>query len=851
MTLSRTLPPLLPAKFLSRSSLIESISLDAPGTTLISGPIGYGKTSLATEIAARNSGRTFWYTMVDEDSPSKFNAHVIQSVRNVISDFAPWFTAQNKLDPMELIIKFSNELSSRHGEYLFIVDNRRTAAAEDFAIAAQMIRSLPRNLHLVQIRRDVPGAPVDELAPLGNYQQITSAELRFNTSEVEQIAALNGLSPLDAGVMEMLQSAQGWPAAVQLIARGISKGEKFKPSASEISNSVEPLRLIVEEVVRSLTIDEKNVLAPLSAVSEFSSELAQRILGKQFSQYRIDALAFEGSLLSKNNAEEPLYKIHSLIKEYLYQDLAKSEARLTEVHRIASEYFEENLNPTSAMEHAFLSQDYKRFESLFRKGARIYAVTGRGKELLRWAKYAGDDSVEGVLKRQTVEIAGHLVNLDFGKVEALNASMRLQSKGTVLEAFIERYSSLIEVSIDSAFARFESLEKNVSNAIRSDELAEDSDFTDTLFAIRRLAGYYFLTDQSDKLEGLDRSAKEFLEKSYSQVGHIHQLAIRALCTYQQGFYQDAFESSRMALSLSEKNGLTSFHSGNDIRCIFARCKYEFTDVEGALGEYEKVIENAETNQQWIWYCSATSLVAMHLAEFGQSPVALERLRIARERIAAIHSKNNLSSILDRGEMSVRLVNGEFDRIRLLLETSLPGEIVDSMRFQLLRVDGKDWYPTDEKALPSKTPRQKIYKLLTETVLVLGKDESAAITCLIEALRIGAEVGAKANFLSQVDLFPLYHKIATKFPTFYHEDISRKATARMKEINASRNIKPELTNREIEIVRHLDSGKPITSIGASLHISHNTMKTHLKNIYRKLAVDGRSEAVEKAKSLGLI
>ena len=851
VTLSRTLPPILPANFLSRSSLVESISLQAPGTTLISGPIGYGKTSLATEIAERNSGRTFWYTMVDEDSPEKFNAHVIQSVRNVISDFAPWFTAQSRLDPMELIVKFSNELSSRQGEYIFIVDNRRTGAAEDFARAAQMIRSLPSNLHLVQIRRDVPGAPVDELAPMGNYQVITSAELRFTSHEVEQIATLNGLSPLDTEVIEILQSAQGWPAAVQLIARGISKGEKFKASATEISNSVEPLRLIVEEVVRGLTTDEKNVLAPLSAVNEFSSELAQRILGKQFSQHKIDSLAFEGSLLSKNTAEEPKYKIHSLIKEYLYQELAKNDVRLREAHHIASEYYEENLDPTSAMEHAFFSQDFKRFESLFRKGARIYAATGRGKDLLRWAKYAGDDSVEGVLKRQTVEIAGHLANLDFEKVEALNASMRLQSKGTVLQAFMERYSSLIEISIDSAFARFESLEKNVTNAIRPDDLAEDSDFTDALFSLRRLAGYYLLTDQLDKMEALDAKANELLEKSYSQLGHIHQLAIRALCTYQQGYYQDAFESSRMALSLSEKNGLTSFHSANDVRCIFARCTYEFTDMESALIEYEKVIENAEANQQWIWYCSATSLVAMHIAEFGESTLALERLRVARERVEAIHSKNNLSSILDRGEMSVRLVNGEYDRIRLLIETSLAGEIVDSMRFQLLRVDGKDWYPTDEKALPDRTPRQKIYKLLTETVLVMGKDEEAALTHLTEALRIGAEVGAKAIFLSQVDLFPLFHKIAIRTPTFYHEDISRKATVRMKEINSSANIKPELTKREIEIVRHLDSGKPITSIGASLHISHNTMKTHLKNVYRKLGADGRDQAVEKAKSLGLI
>jgi ATP/maltotriose-dependent transcriptional regulator MalT len=131
------------------------------------------------------------------------------------------------------------------------------------------------------------------------------------------------------------------------------------------------------------------------------------------------------------------------------------------------------------------------------------------------------------------------------------------------------------------------------------------------------------------------------------------------------------------------------------------------------------------------------------------------------------------------------------------------------------------------------------------------DEEVAIAHLTEALRVGAEVGAKGIFLRQVDLYSLFHTIATRTPTFYHEDISRKAAARMQELHLAGNGKPELTKREIEIVRNLDSGKPITSIGASLHVSHNTMKTHLKNIYRKLAVAGRNEAVEKAKSLGLI
>jgi ATP/maltotriose-dependent transcriptional regulator MalT len=57
-----------------------------------------------------------------------------------------------------------------------------------------MIRSLPRNLHLVQIRRSAPGASVAELAPTGNFQTIGPSELKFNAEEVRQILTLNGLA---------------------------------------------------------------------------------------------------------------------------------------------------------------------------------------------------------------------------------------------------------------------------------------------------------------------------------------------------------------------------------------------------------------------------------------------------------------------------------------------------------------------------------------------------------------------------------------------------------------------------------------------------------------------------------
>jgi ATP/maltotriose-dependent transcriptional regulator MalT len=852
VSLSRTLPPRLPANFISRRpTLIDSIDTSAPGTTLFVGPIGYGKTSLATEIAQRNQGRTFWYTVADEDSARKMNSHVIQAVRNVIPGFAPWFTPDLQIEPVELISKFSDELATHEGEYLFIVDNRRSKKAVDFTIVNQMIRSLPSNLHLLQIHQEKPDASAVDLAPTGNLQSIGPNELKFSLEELETLINLSGLGDQSSKILTILESTQGWPAAVQLILRGMTKGVDFQASAESITSSVQPLQLIVEEFVRSLSPEDKTVLLPLSIVEEFTPELAEAILGKNSSQSKLDSFASEGALLTKSYSASPVYKIHSIVRKFLYRELASDEIRCAEYHHLASVFFESELDATRALEHAFLSKDFIRFEKLFRAGARVYAITGRGNDLIRWAKYAGDESVEGQLKRQTVEIGGHLANLSFDKVEALKASMRLLSQGSGLEAFIDQFAALIDVGINFSMGQFKDFEDIAERAFSDDVFAGDVDFTDALFVLRRLAGYYFVLDDVVKLEEVDQRAKDLLSRKFSSLGHVHQLAIRALCAYQEANYQDAFESSRMALSLSNDLGMASFHAPIDIKYILARCNYEFTNFDTAYEIFNDVIDGSAKNQQWVWYCVTVHFVSVTLAQRGDGRGSIEMLGAARQKISLIHSKNQLQSILDRGELTMQLINGDLAKMKLLMETALPGRTTQLISLHILRAEGKEWDPSKQRELPERTPRERIYKYLSQTVHAYETDEELAIAHLTHALKVGAEVGAKAIFIRQMELYPLFHKVASRTPTFYNEEISRKVAARMQEIDSIKGEKPMLTKREIEIASHLSSGKPITSIGALLHISHNTMKTHLKNIYRKLGVDGRDQAVEKAKSLGLI
>jgi len=78
------------------------------------------------------------------------------------------------------------------------------------------------------------------------------------------------------------------------------------------------------------------------------------------------------------------------------------------------------------------------------------------------------------------------------------------------------------------------------------------------------------------------------------------------------------------------------------------------------------------------------------------------------------------------------------------------------------------------------------------------------------------------------------------------------TSRLKERTENTGmLSAALTKRELEILRHLATGVPISAIATNLHVSLNTMKTHLKNIYRKIGASGREEAVAKAKSLYIL
>jgi ATP/maltotriose-dependent transcriptional regulator MalT len=286
--------------------------------------------------------------------------------------------------------------------------------------------------------------------------------------------------------------------------------------------------------------------------------------------------------------------------------------------------------------------------------------------------------------------------------------------------------------------------------------------------------------------------------------------------------------------------------------VSARCLLEFSRTHEGLAVFEKIREMAYQWKQWHWYFVSDSHIMQHLTYNGNQREALERVKKARDFLSTFDTDHKLFDFVDLGEMNIRRNLKDFDRLEKLVNRAPNIRDTQQYRMALDEYRGRKSVYEDAKNLPAKYPRDLIWKFLTEASLNIDA-EHIALPAMQEALKVGSDVGAKETFLRQRDeMGNLIIRIANDYPTVYNEEIASAMAARMKERgNTMATGHQALTKRELEILRQLSTGRTLTVIAGELHISQNTMKTHLKNLYKKLEADGRNDAVEKAKALFLL
>lgn len=848
VTLSRTLIPTLPPNYLSRKNLFSFFDQPSPSTVVVIAPAGYGKTSLVAEWALAQREHTIWLTITESDSLEDMSALFIQATRNVIPGFAPWFEKEPGLRPVEIVRRWGNELISTGKSYSFVIDNLREHTARDVDIASRLVEQFPTNIKFVTIRRDSLETVYATFSSRGPLTVIGATDLAFTESEISTLATMHNINYKDCEIRQSLEAAHGWPAAVTMLIHQIEKNKKPVDFEKLVASQSEPLRALATSVITSLEPRMSEKLEALSVLKEFNHEQAEIILQEDYSYDFINSTSLEGNFFSQTGSPEQTFEFSALIREILLSLLREKKEKKKAIHARLCDFHVYRNEPNLALEHAYLAGDFEKVSHLFPDAARILQAQGRGRELIRWSIFAGDTSQIGLLKRATVELTGRLALQEYQAALSMIDQMNFDARDTPLESFIRQITAGAKAHIEFALGRFTEFTQSFDSALSAEDGPLSLGIEEHIALLRVAAMKSFILDETEEVEAFFEKAKLLANKSKLPHNNLLLSSMNAMVLFQVGDYRRAFEVASIAHSQFMKRGFVGIFGPLDTMFIMARCYLEFSQTRLAYELFGQIRELGEKWQQWSWHFLADGYFARDLVLRGMTTEALENVKSARERAATIEYSEDLVALIDLSELFIRFTVKDYDRLGSLLERAPRVRFVQQIKLAYDEQMGKKNVRQDVRNLPARTPREKIWKHLADAHEVIDQ-ENLALKEMRKALEIGAAVGAKETFLRQsAKMGNLILKIAGDNPTVYMEELASGVAERIKsDANKPSEFARSLTKRELEVLRHLSTDRPISAIAASLHISLNTMKTHLKNLYRKMEVDGRVTAVEKAKA----
>jgi ATP/maltotriose-dependent transcriptional regulator MalT len=848
VTISRTHIPTLPPGYLARKHLFPLLDNSAPGTTFVIAPAGYGKSSLVAQWA--QGKKVIWMTVAEADSTNEMSAMMIAATRNLIPGFGAWFEKEQPMRPTEVVRRWGNELLQHNEDFIFVLDNLRTERSSDVDIANRLLEQFPSNVHFVVIRSESIESIYATCASRGPIKTLTIEDLRFSDEEITALTQ-NAEPKLDNKSREILNSAQGWPSATSLLIEHM-QSKSFDLDISRLMSShTEPLRELALFVVSNLDSKVIKTVETLSVVEVFDYELAEYLLGKDYSFDLITAISIKGEIFTPSRQRNQTLVFSPMIREVLLERMrAKPEIKQA-LHQSLIGYFEKRRDIPLAIEHAFQSGDAAKISELFPDAARMKQAQGLGGDLIRWSAFAALNPDEGYLKSLTVKIVGLLVNLDFSAVKIESERLAAGAEKSPAKEFYLQYLAGIQAYINLSVGNFEDVDRNVQRAIyESANIYLGID--DQISLLRVLATRYYIFDDTERVEELLGSVKTLNHETLLPTSHAFVLSIEAMALHQRGDYRSAYEMASMALTECNRNGFVGIHGPLDAMYVKARCLLEFSKHQEAIMLLEEVKHLAYQWRQWHWYLAADNHLIQDLCINNRQKDAIERIRSSRDLVASFQFSNSLNGIIDLNEMFIRKNLKDFDRLEQLIARAPNVRHAIQMQQEVDEHRNPKKSLIDAKNLPERTPREQIWKYLTEASLNI-ESENVALSHLQKAVKVASHVGAKETFLRQNnEIGNLILKIANEHPTVYNEELASAMATRMRDRGSTMTEgRPTLTKRELEILRQLSTGRTLTIIAGELHISQNTMKTHLKNLYRKMEVEGRKEAVEKATSLFLL
>lgn len=897
------IPP-LPSKVVIRSRLIKQLTDGLSmghKLTLISASAGFGKTTLVREWIASCGRPIAWLSLDEGDNDlTRFLTYLIAALQTIVPNIgaeALRMLQSAQIPPIESILTILlNEIAALPDNIILVLDDYHVIEDKAVGTAAKfLLENLPPQMHLVITTREDPNLPLARLRARGQLTELRATDLRFTNSEAAEFLNQGmGLNLSEDDVAALEARTEGWIAGLQLAAismQGHKDTSNFIKSFTGSHHFV--LDYLVEEVLHQQPERVQNFLLCTSILDRMSGPLCDAVLLDSSASGRdtLEQLEHNNLFINPLDNERSWYRYHHLFGGLLRQRLGRSRTpeEIAGYHLRASEWYEKNGDPTQAFHHAVFAGDFNRAAMLAERHWLGMNESFQNTAWLGWVKQLP----EGVIRSRPVlcvQMAWSFMNN--GDVNA--SESRLQDAEHVLDGPPEKIVFVEDAQFRSvrariAFARAYNAQA-LGNASATMKFAEQAlqltpDENDYLHAQTNaiLTSAYWANGD---LDAACKSMSDWIANSQKASNFLFAIASasgKADILKEQGHLRDVLRTYQQSLQLASEHEAVSQSIIAHHYLGLAMLYHELKDDESAAQHFQKSLELGPYSFLHDWtYRKCLAQARMKESE-GDLDSALDLLDDAKlyyvrslipntQPVDSIQARIHLKKgRLPKAEEWVRerglSAKDDLSYLREFEHITLARVLIaeyQSNREERIILEGLHLLERLLTAAENQSRMGSVLQILMVTALAHHAAGSTpqAFASLERSLRLAQPEGYFRTFVDEGEpmraLLSAFQTWIERQPGSQYQDLlgytSKLLSAFAQPTGTAKpasGMVEALSPRELEVLRLIAQGLSNNEISKKLFLALNTVKGHNRIIFDKLQVQNRTEAVARARELGLL
>jgi LuxR family maltose regulon positive regulatory protein len=869
--------PRPPPAFVPRPRLVEALDAGARHpVTLVSAGAGWGKTVLVASWAATGEppGAVAWLSVDQEDNtPGAFWSNVVAALRATGAVPADSDLAELGVRPTVnegLIARITAAVDRLRGPVVLVLDDL-DAVGDPRVLSGLgvLLRYQPDQLRLILVTRSDPPLALHRLRAAGLLAEIRAADLEFTAEEAAELLAQHGMRLGPGELRAVLDRTEGWAAGLRLAAIYLTTRTDRRDIDGFAGDKGAVADYLIGEVLAHQPPEVRRFLLYTSIVDQLTADLADTIVGGSSSQAMLEQLERSNAFVIGLGEKPGWFRYHGLLTDLLRHLLAVEEPDVArDLHLRAADWYSRNHAAVKAVLHAAAAEDWPLVGRLVGGGVAPFILSGDREALVSVLRRLPPQQLDATAE---LNVCGALLMFDARDYDAIprwiaDARRLLAGRAPADREAVEMVLRSLEVAIARVRGDMPALVSAASDILR--RLADvQLSAVPSMLQYRAIAlnnkGVGLLwTGALDRADRYLWSAVMAARAATVELVEINASGHLALVEYVQGALGEARYRAESARELAERRGWSTALQVVAAYLALALTALERNDLTAADEALTHGLDAHHSDPevaQWIGLRVAQIRLLLARQELEASRAMLAR---TRREAANVSVAQLLHRWLALAEAELDLAADRPDRVAAILAQPVDdGPVGQRERVCLARaaLAVGDLDRADDLLAPVRDAAMDLVAAVEAWVVTALIAESrrrgtVSADAIAAAVALAAREGIRRPFvaISRRQLIPLLERHlmvrreADEFVADLLADLARDGAPA-----AAPALTAELSDRERDVLRYLPTMFSAGEIAAELHVSVNTIKAHLRSIYRKLDVSRRRDAVEHARALGIL